>query len=198
MIFKRLKMGKQVDDQYFDTMYSKPLREASEFHFTPVEIAKFAARELVEHAGTKVLDIGSGAGKFCLVGAACTEGCFIGVEQRENLSDLAEQLAERYAVTNVKFLHGNVADVEFQDYDAFYFFNAFYENITPAEAIDSSIGLQRRLYDDYSLAVREKLNTMPLGTKLVTYFSYSDEVPDTYQVKLKEFDGRLKLWEKVL
>ncbi len=197
MIFKHLKLGIQVDDQYFDTMYSKPLREVSEFHFTPVEIAKFAARELVEHAGTKVLDIGSGAGKFCMVGAACTEGSFTGVEQRENLTKIAERLVKFYRLPNVTFLHANVTDVEFQDFDAFYFFNAFYENITPAEAIDTSIGLQRRLYDEYSLAVREKLNTMPLGTKLVTYFSYMDEVPETYQVKLKQFDGRLKLWEKV-
>lgn len=197
MIFKHLKSGIQVNDDRFDTIYPPPVRVAAEFHFTPVDVAKCASQALVERTGTKVLDIGSGAGKFCLVGAACTNGHFTGVEQREGLCLLSNQLAERYGLTNVSFLHSNIREIGFEGFDAFYFFNAFYENVSQTNPIDCSVKLDKWLYHEYSLVVREKLDAMPPGTKLVTYFSYSDEVPDSYQVQLTRYDGYLKIWKKV-
>ena len=197
MVFKHLKSGARVNDKDFDTIYPNPLRAAAEFHFTPVDVAQFAAQALVGQPGTKVLDIGSGAGKFCMVGAACTNGHFTGVEQRENLCLLSNQLAECYGLSNVSFLHANIMEIGFDAFDAFYFFNAFYENVSQANPIDRSVSLDRRLYDEYSLSVREKLDAMPPGTKLATYFSYSHEVPDSYVVQMTCYNGYLKIWEKV-
>lgn len=198
MVFNYLKSGIQVKDEFFDAIYPPPIRAAAEFHFTPVEVAKFAAQALVEHSGTKVLDIGSGGGKFCMVGAACTKGHFTGVEQRKMLCLLSNQLAERYGLLNVSFVHSNITEIRFDSFDAFYFFNSFNENINQADPIDSSVKLERHLYDEYSLFVKEKLDTLPCGTKLVTYFSYLDEVPGSYQLKKTYFNGYLKLWEKVV
>jgi SAM-dependent methyltransferase len=197
LIISHLKAGISVGDDFFDAMYAPPMRAVSEFHFTPVEVAKFAAQALVGYPGAKVLDIGSGAGKFCMVGAACTSGYFTGVEQRESLCLLSRQLAKRYELPNVAFIHANITTIEFAAFDAFYLFNPFYEHIYPAGQIDTSVSLERHLYDEYSQVVSGKLARLPKGTRLATYFSYGDEIPDSYQVESAHFTGYLKIWKKI-
>ncbi len=55
MIFSRLKSGVDVTDDDFDTIYSSQVKKISEFHFTPVEVAKTAAQFLVNRPSTKLL-----------------------------------------------------------------------------------------------------------------------------------------------
>ncbi len=196
MIFDRLKTGEEVSDDDFDAMYAEPFRAISEFHFTPVEVAKTAARFLVQKKGAKVLDIGSGAGKFCMVGASCTQGHFTGVEQRESLYLLSEELSSRYAVPNVTFIHSNIREIKFETFDAVYFFNAFYENIAQSDPIDDSVALGKQFYTIYSLYLKKQLDAMPVGTRLATYFSYLDEIPNSYELQCTDFDNKLKMWVK--
>ena len=196
MIFKNLKSGVRVNDEYFDTVYPVPLRSVSKLHFTPVDVAQYAACALVERPGTRVLDIGSGAGKFCMIGAACTQGQFTGVEQRPSLHRLSERLSRRYALPNVRFIHANITSIDIQAFDAVYFFNAFQENVIQSDPIDHSVCLDKSLYRLYSQYVRSQLAAMPAGTRLATYFSYGDEVPDSFRVMDTDFEGKLKLWKK--
>ncbi|WP_286895194.1 MULTISPECIES: methyltransferase domain-containing protein [Sphingobacterium] len=121
MIFKALRSNMDVDDSVFDDIYPSKIKQLAERHWTPVHVAKMAAEYLVESPMDKVLDIGAGAGKFCLVGASCTQGMFYGVEQRESLVELSNGLAEKHQVHNVAFIHGNIDEICFSDYDAFYF-----------------------------------------------------------------------------
>lgn len=197
MIFKRLRSGLEVADHDFDSIYSDRMRIVSEFHFTPVEVAKTAAQFLAARPGTKVLDVGSGAGKFCMIGAACTEGHFTGVEQRESLWRLSEELTKRYALPNTNFIRSNITEIGFRAFDAVYCFNPFYENIFQADPIDDSVPLDQALYATYSLYVREQLDQMPAGARLATYFSYAVEVPGSYRMQSAAFDRKLKFWEKV-
>jgi SAM-dependent methyltransferase len=74
------------------------------------------------------LDIGCGPGKFCLVAATPTDGHFAGVEQRADLAAAARAAANVLGLTNIEIMHGNVTDIAFADYDAFYLFNPFEEN----------------------------------------------------------------------
>ncbi len=196
-IFEYLASGSAVDDLDFDRIYPQTIRMAAEIHFTPVEVSKIAARFLVGKPGTKVLDIGSGAGKFCMVGAVCTEGHFTGVEQRESLCALADDLARRYRLNNVSFIHANITEIGFKAYDAFFLFNPFYENVCMSGVLDDDTALARHLYTDYSLYVKGQLDAMPIGTKLATYFSYLDEIPASYALQFVLSEGKLKLWEKV-
>ncbi|MBV6442016.1 MAG: methyltransferase domain-containing protein [Haliscomenobacteraceae bacterium CHB4] len=196
MIFQRLNAGIEVSDSDFDTLYSKRVREISKLHFTPVEVARTAARFLVEKPGTRVLDIGSGAGKFCMIGASCTNGFFTGVEYRESLHRLSWLLSKCHGIHNTKFIHSNIMEIEFRTFDAIYFFNSFYENIFPDEPIDGSVRLDKSLYAIYAQYMKEQLNTMPKGTRLATYFCYMTEIPNSYKVQSKDFDGKLKLWVK--
>ena len=198
MIFRRLKTGIEVSDRDFDAIYTRRLREISRIHFTPVEVAKTAAQFLVKKPGTKVLDVGSGAGKFCMIGAACTNGFFTGVEQRQYLYQISELLSNYYKLTNAKFVHSNIVEIEFRSFDAIYFFNSFYENYFSKNPIDTSVRLDKSLYAIYAQYVREQLDTMPVGTRLATYFSYLDEVPDSYEIQCADFDNKLKMWEKTV
>jgi ubiquinone/menaquinone biosynthesis C-methylase UbiE len=74
MIFKHIQLGLKVADEEFDAVYPDFIRDLSAIHFTPVNVTKAATRFLVRKANAKVLDVGSGAGKFCLIGAACIYG----------------------------------------------------------------------------------------------------------------------------
>lgn len=179
-------------------IYSADIKEASEIHFTPVVVCIVAARYLAEVAGARVLDIGAGAGKFCVIGALCTEGKFTGVELRQSFTEEALQICDTYQLTNVEFVHANIMEISFTDYDAFYIFNPFQENISIAERINDEIILNTALYDEYSFYVKAQLDKMPVGTKLVTYFSYCKEVPPSYQMKSSDFSGKLKFWVKVM
>jgi len=65
MIFERLKSGAKVDDDDFDAMYAGSLRAISQFHFTPMEVARMAAQYLAGKPGARVLDIGFDDGTSC-------------------------------------------------------------------------------------------------------------------------------------
>lgn len=196
MIIKRLSSGFAVADPEFDAMYTPQMQTVSEFYFTPVAVAQMAARYLVDKPGDRVLDIGSGAGKFCMVGAACTQGHFTGVEQRELLYLRSRQLSDQYGLSNTTFLHSNITETDFSAFDAFFLFNPFYEHIDQIDPIDHSVELNRRLYDHYCLFVKKQLEQAPVGTRLATYFSYGDEVPLSFDLQSTGFEGKLKLWKK--
>jgi SAM-dependent methyltransferase len=198
MLFECIKADIFIRDAEFDLVFPKKLREVSAIHFTPIEVAKQASRYLATRQGVKILDIGSGSGKFCMVASAYSaEGCFVGVEQRKQLHAIAQRISKKNNLQNVKFIHANITDIDFKDYDAFYFFNAFYENISLLGKIDQKIESNRGLYEAYSAYVCEQLNSMPIGTRLVTYYSFMKEIPDSYEIKEMGFDGKLKMWEKV-
>ncbi|MDC3219555.1 class I SAM-dependent methyltransferase [Saprospiraceae bacterium] len=196
MIFKYIEKGISMKDDDFDGIYPEEVRPMAFTHFTPIEIAIRAAKFLVQKSGTKVLDIGSGAGKFCMIGSVCTNGHFTGVEQRDNLHLLAEQIFKKYQLKNINFINSNINQIEFSNYEAFYFFNPFYENIIQFEKIDDAIDVKNDLYDEYSNYVKNQLDLMPLGTRLVTFFSAYDEVPISYQLISKDDRQKISMWEK--
>ncbi len=197
MLFKYIQADLEVTDSEFDRIYSKKMKWVSETHFTPIHIAKMAAAYLAENIGTKVLDVGAGAGKFCMIGAAYTKGYFYGVEQRKNLCSIAQRISNYYHLDNVAFINENIINIDFKAFDAFYFFNAFYENVSLLGAIDTKIVLDKQLYYDYSYYVKEQLADMPIGTKLVTFHSFLKEIPNNYQVQFTSFDEKLKFWKKI-
>lgn len=196
MIIKRLPSMQKTDDKKFDSIYPDDIQQLAEDHFTPIEVIRIASQFLVQRAGTKVLDIGSGAGKFCLAGATLTNGHFTGVEIREKLHSAANQVAQSQQLLNVAFIHSNITEIDFTAYDAFYFYNTFFENIMSLDRIDTSIELNKSLYKEYSNCVKEKLEVLPKGTRLVTYYSAYDEVPDSYRIVEKIDTKKITMWEK--
>jgi Methyltransferase domain len=197
MIFQKIRLNIEIKDSEFDVIYSKKIKKVSDIHFSPIDVCKIAANFLVDKDGKRILDVGAGAGKFCMIGSVCTEGFFTGVEQRTHLHDLAKSISIKYDLSNVAFINSNIMDISFQDFDGFYLFNPFYENINVSGKMDDAVELKRELYDKYSLYVKIQLGLKPIGTKLVTYFSYLTEIPESYKMKFSDFDGKLKMWEKM-
>jgi len=186
----------EFSDKEFDKVFKPKIRFVSEIHFTPVVVAKSASQYLTNDNTTRILDIGSGCGKFCFVGAITTNGIFTGIELRKSFHDESEKMGIESGLQNLHFIHANIMDISFEAYDAFYIFNPFQENISVMDRINDEIPLNRALYDQYSAYVEGQLDKKPSGTKLATYFSYRKEVPPSYQKVSSHFGDKLVFWEK--
>ncbi|HEY5368659.1 MAG TPA: methyltransferase domain-containing protein [Hanamia sp.] len=187
-----------VSDKIFNSLYPKSIQEVADKHWTPLEVAKKAAAFLALSPDVKVLDIGSGSGKFCLTAAHChPTTLFYGVEQRDNLVELSTELAQKLQLANVSFIRDNITNVDFEKFDHFYFYNSFYENVAGTQKIDSSIKYSDDLYNYYNRYLYKQLNKKPAGTKLVTYHSFGIETPSSYEIVRTDYNEFLKFWVKV-
>ena len=197
MITAAKSLNLEVSDEEFNLIYPDKIREFAYHQWTPIDVAKLAAKFLAEKPGTKILDIGSGVGKFCMVGASCTQGLFTGVEQRDYLVEMSNKISSHHGLNNVRYIHANIMDVPFADYDAFYFFNAFYENLDRAAVIDNTVERGFSFYNIYTRYVSGQLSKKQIGTRLATYWTPVNEIPDSYELKFSAFEERLNCWEKV-
>lgn len=184
------------DDAGFDRIYPPAIRGLSAAHWSPVAIARRAARYLVREPGTRVLDIGCGPGKFCMVGALTTAGLFTGIERRAHLREIGRKRIAGAGIANAEIQEGNVDDVDFTRFDAFYIFNPFAENVGEAPAIDTTVPLSAGLYATYTGIVAAGLAAAPPGTRVVTYWGACEEVPPGYACVGRSENGELKFWEK--
>jgi SAM-dependent methyltransferase len=187
---------RSIEDEKFDQIYPARIQKLSPLQWTPVRIAAEAAKLLVIAPGTRVLDLGCGPGKFCLVAASLTDGHFTGVEQRADLAAAARAAAIVLELTNIEILHGNVTDLAFADYDTFYLYNPFEENMARGHKIDAAVPLSPVLFKRYNNYVAAQLGSMPVGTRVVTYAGYADEIPACYDCESALFQDELKLWIK--
>lgn len=187
-----------ASDLIFNSLYPKPIEEVAEKHWTPINVAKKAAAFLAISADVKVLDIGSGSGKFCLVAAHENPlTAFYGVEQRQNLVDLSTELAKELELENLTFICDNICNIDFGKYNHFYFYNSFYENVPGTQKIDSSIKYSEELYNYYNRYLYKQLKKRPAGTRLVTYHSFGIEIPPGYEVVNTDYNDFLKFWVKI-
>ncbi|TDW96840.1 class I SAM-dependent methyltransferase [Dinghuibacter silviterrae] len=185
-------------DVYFDRIYPEKVRALSRVHWTPLRVVRQAVGFLAGDEGTRVLDIGSGVGKFCLAAAQCRPGSFFsGVEQRGDLVDTANEARKELGLDNVSFIHGNFTQVDFERYDAFYFYNSFHENLDGTDKIDDRLVYTEALYDYYTRYLYRQLDRLPAGARLVTYHSMDAEVPRDFHRVEEAFSGLLKFWMKV-
>jgi hypothetical protein len=185
-------------DAQLHQLYPEPVRSLARMHWTPLYIVQKVVPYLASNNKVKILDIGSGAGKFCLAGAFYKPSVsFFGVEQRKNLVSLAESVQKKLAFRNVHFIHRNFTQIDLCEYDHFYFYNAFFENLDGTEKIDNEIDYSNELYNYYSIYLYNQLDKMPIGTRVATYCSWGDEIPPCYQVAETHFDNLLKFWIKM-
>lgn len=162
-----------------------------------MEVAKKSAKFLAVEAGKKILDIGSGIGKFCLIGGHhCPEAMFYGVEQRKELYHFAQAAKELTATKNVDFINSNFTQIDFEYFDHFYFYNSFFENLVEDGHIDQDLEYSVSLYNYYSRYMLKSLDNKPSGTRLVTFHSLEDEIPPSYQLVDATVDFLLKMWIK--
>jgi len=184
------------NDAAFDWMYPEHFQLLSPKHWTPLPVARKAAKFLAE-PGARVLDIGSGIGKFCLAaGYEFPETYFYGVEQRHELIYHAEEAKSYTQLPNVSFIYANMTQVNFKEFDHFYFYNSFFENIDPDNLIDDSIEISESLYNYYTQYLFKALDEKPPGTRLATFYISGEEVPSGYKLADVSYNTLLKMWIK--
>src|SRR5678816_1567594 len=88
-----------------------------------VAIAAIATEWLGQTNASRILDVGAGPGKVCLIGALRTEAQFVGVEQRHSLVVAAQAAAQALGVEGrVKFIHACVTTNLIAEFDAMYLY----------------------------------------------------------------------------
>src|SRR5690606_23475627 len=110
------------NDSEFDKVYPSRYQKISKIHWTPVEVIKTTVEWLEENKALRILDIGSGVGKFCILGSIVSKLTFVGVEKRKNLFLQSKKIAAFFKTKNVFFINDNITNINFQEFDAFYYF----------------------------------------------------------------------------
>lgn len=183
-------------DGSFNLLYPRSIRALAGQHWTPLLIAQMAADFLVPYPGVNILDIGSGAGKFCLAAAHYKpEAYFYGIEQRKHLVVHAETARKILSLRNALFLHGNLTQLNFGRFDHFYFYNSFYENLPGTKKIDDTVRCSQELYNHYTRTLYDKLAAKPEGTRLATFHNIDDTIPG-YRLVEEHAGSLLKFWMK--
>jgi SAM-dependent methyltransferase len=150
----------------------------------------------VAEPGARILDIGAGAGKFCIVAAAVCDAKVTGIEHREHLVTIAKRAAAAFGV-DVSFEHGSFETCDPHRFDGFYLYNPFAENFAgPGERIDGSIELNARAFVRFSTLAEEFLERARVGARVVTYYGFGGTMPLPYQRVTHAYGGRVELWVK--
>jgi SAM-dependent methyltransferase len=184
-------------DVQFHHLYPLSVQALAARHWTPLSIAQKAAGFLATEDKSRILDIGSGIGKFCLAAAHFEPQCrYYGVEQRKDLVAHSEIAKGILGMTNVTFIHGNFTHLDLRNYDHFYFYNSFYENLDDSDKIDNRINHSGSLYNYYNNRLFKYLAQSPAGTKLATFHSLGNEVPPCFELVNSDAVTGLKFWIK--
>lgn len=185
-----------LTEDVFSDLLPQYLQDRSKRFLTPIDIAEKATQWLTEDGTKRILDIGAGVGKFCIAGANFSDSYFFGIEYRPSLAKIANELIIKFGLDNAIVQHGDVTEIDFLHFNAFYMYNPFFENLVPSLRLNNEVELTMPMYTYYFKHTEEKLNKTKSGTRLVTYHGNNFEIPDSF-TKIKETEnGLLKLWIK--
>lgn len=189
-----------TSDAQLDALLPRPVRRVSSVYWTPVRVARRAAQIFDDLGVSRVLDVGSGPGKFCIVaGARAPRISFVGIEHRPHLVAAAQSLAASVGATNVTFVHGDATCLPWAGFDGFYVFNSFAENgFSFDNQFDQTVELSRVRRIDDVMRVERWLATRDVGTVLVTYHGLGGPIPGSYERVHVEAAGSawLRAWRK--
>jgi SAM-dependent methyltransferase len=199
-VAEALRGGSCPPDHAFDRFLPVELQRVSNHYWTPLVVAKRAAEWFEDADVRTVVDIGSGAGKFCIAVAIASDCQFIGLEQRSKLVGAARTLARVFGVEDrVTFLEGAFGQVATPMADAYYLYNPFGEYMFgPREYFEGSRGHGVAQCARDIDAVKNLLRRAPLGTLVLTYNGFGGRVPASYrQIRADDnMPNALRLWQK--
>lgn len=197
-LLESLKQGRLISDSQFDAIYSKDIRVHSRIHFTPVKVALKVREWLGPDKGIRLLDVGSGCGKLCLILASGGYGQYSGIEQRFRLVEAAREAALQLGLRNVQFTCGRMEEFDWSSFNVFYFFNPFYERIARRKGMDEQTPPHAALYFEHLKTVREKLAQTKGGTRVFTYHGMGGHLSSDWTLVRSEpiHTDELQLWIK--
>ena len=193
-IASALRSGMTIDDLTFDRVFPARHRVQSWLHWTPVDVARRACALLVDRPAARVLDVGSGVGKLCLVGALSTMASWIGIDVDAERVEVARRAAAALGVSRrVSFVHGDATSADWSAFDAIYLFNPYLEHLFNG----SEDALARRdRYAEHVARTEEQLAAAPIGIRVVLLHGFGGTLPAGYAlVHSEEAHGdQLQLW----
>lgn len=159
-----------------------------------------AAEWLGELDVRTVVDIGSGAGKFCVAAALSGRCHFTGLEQRPRLVEAARALARLFQVDErTSFVEGVLGETQLPVADAYYLYNPFDENLLgEGEQIDTEVEHSTERFARDVAHVKQLLGSARVGTYVITYNGYGGLLPPAYhEVRVdRELPNVLRLCRK--
>ncbi len=185
-----------ITDPEFDSNYPGFIQELSEIHWTPIEIIKKSVKWISKFPDSKILDVGSGVGKFCVYGSLICDSEFTGVEIRKNLVGISNELANKFSLERVKFIHANITEIDFSNYNCIYYYNPFCEQEATAIFIDNNLKMGSLELNKYEKHISNQLELMKAGTLLITYLSPQFQPPIDFVAEEIHQDGDVVFWVK--
>ncbi|MGE0396221.1 MAG: methyltransferase domain-containing protein [Kofleriaceae bacterium] len=178
-------------DEQFDRLVPRELQHLSSIHWTPVPVAIRIAALLCPTPRTFVLDVGSGVGKLCSIGALATQATWIGVERHGPFVSAARDIARSLGVTDrTMFVHGDAFAVDWGNFDVLYFYNPF----------ELAFGDERTDRAGDAARVQKRLAALPGHTRIVTLHGFGGVMPSTFELlyheRLDEIGVDLALWRQ--
>jgi len=191
--------GRVVSDIVFDRLYPDRIRKVSSRYWTPVVTARHVASLLAAHGARRVLDVGAGVGKLCIIAALTTELEMTGVEQRESLVSIGNEVIDTYAIPRARLIRGTLDDIDFDAYDGFYLYNPFEEGkFSPSRWVDRTIELSEERAERDVALVEAALARMRRGTCVITFHGFGGAMPPGFTQQAEATRGFpfLRLWVK--
>jgi SAM-dependent methyltransferase len=194
---QKVRSGVDISDDDWDLSYPWQYAQLSKVHWSPVAVARRAGQLLCRGPGSRILDVGSGVGKFCVVASLTAPGVFVGVERRVDLVDLARGSALKARAWNARFLLATADEVDWYRFDGFYLFNPFAEVGWPNQVSGTSHAANAE-YRRLVALTEQKLLLAPHGSRVVTYHGFGGAIPRCFRLIVKEPAGTdfIECWEK--
>jgi SAM-dependent methyltransferase len=196
-VLAALASGKAVTDIAFDRVYPERIRKISSKFWTPVTVARRVGKLFAAHGARRVLDVGAGVGKLCIVAALDTELELVGIEHRKSLVEIAKDVIDTYSIPRVTMIHGTLDDVDLDAFDGFYLYNPFEEAaLAPAEWADRTMTLSPDEARRDVARMESFFSAARKGTCVVTYHGFGGAMPEGFVHLAGETRGTafLRLW----
>jgi SAM-dependent methyltransferase len=197
IILDAIQDGTLPTDEQLDALLPESYRVHADQHFSGVFVIEQAARFLADRKDPLILDVGSGSGKFCLLGALLNENAhFTGVEFRAELVSISRKLAEAFKLQNIDFVHDNILNSDFQKFNGFFIFNPFLEHRKPGQRMQgfSDHDKTASIYEEY---LSKELSLLSKNTKMVTYYMDRSLIPNNFHCVREAIGGTLLFWESI-
>ncbi len=188
-----------VDDEAFDALLSARARFKSSAHWSKVAVAQQAAAWFDEVGAQRLLDVGAGLGKFCIVAALWLDRPVCGVEQRAHLVEEGRALAKALQA-DVQLVEGDLRAVEPSGFDGLYFYNPFAEHVANEhERYDDTVPLSTERYLRHARVVERWLRELRVGSHFISYNGIGSRIPTSWEVtaETKLGGSLLRRWRKV-
>jgi len=190
-----LRSHAEVSDETFDRIYPMTHRHRSRVHWTPIDVALQVNRLFEGAPGGRILDIGSGVGKMCIVGALSGAAHWSGVERSARSVRIAERVAEKLGVTaRTAFITDEALAIDWSRFGGIYMFNPFAEAVFVEASVDPALRQAAFIYE--VLKTEMKLATLEVGTHVVTYYGFGGEIPPGFELitSIRTYGDCVELW----